>query len=511
VNLFLVTSHQSPSHQSLRAKDLTNLSKKSQSKEKIKTCKNLSLMLPLLSSLVIAQAAEPLPLIGRQYLIQPQEIRTLPGKLNNVLVFNSNSPEVVQTEGILLSTFPATGVRFPNAHLEHTLEGRFDLFSHHIARPQDTRRKLYQGVIVYNPSDRLVSVRILQAASYLTHPDAPFINLPSIIEDRWGRFFSGPGSRLMGDILRGVNQSNFPTQILIPPQQSRMLFSLPISTSNARSTFMRLESDGPVYLANLAMYERPNLPETAAKTKDGKSIQLTPTSFRQPTIEEWQRLLIEGKLVVPRDIPPTPLDDPTLEKTIYGRVAGISVGSEWVATLVDPGSSYLKIPPRSQAFSYPLSTVNTGTHGTQQVQSAPMLVRYPDTAFRAHGNYAVHYNLTLPLINNTNSRKTVTVSIQTPLKQDQYSDRLFFVDPPQGQVFFRGTVRVEYKNEQGQPMRRYFHLVQRQGQQGQPLVTLNLLPGESREVNIDLLYPPDATPPQVLTVRSQDYFYTPIR
>ncbi|NJK50991.1 DUF3370 domain-containing protein [Candidatus Gracilibacteria bacterium] len=463
-------------------------------------------MLSLLSSVFIAQAT-PTSLVSQQYLIQPQEIRTLPGELNKVNVFNSNSPEVVQTEGILLSTFPGSRMRFPNAHLQQTLEGRFDLFTHHIARPQAKGRMLYQGVIVYNPSDRLVRVRVLQAASYLTNPDAPFINLPSILEDRWGRFFSGPGSRLMGEILRGYNDPHFPNQIVIPPGQSRMLFGVPIPNSSARSTFMRLDSSGSIYVANLAMYGKPNTSGGATKTANVGSIRNRQTAFREPTLEEWQKLLLEGGLVYPRDIPPTPLDDPTIEKTIYGRVSGISVGSEWVATLVDPGTSDLSIPARGKAFSYPLSTVNQGTHGTQQIQSAPMLVRYPDTAFLAHGNYAVHYNLTLPLVNNTEQPQTITISIQTPIKQDEYSDRLFFREPPQGQVFFRGPVRVEYKDDRGLITRRYFHIIQRQGQQGQPMITLNLEPGESREVNIDFLYPPDATPPQVLTVRSMDSYY----
>lgn len=82
------------------------------------------------------------------------------------------------------------------------------------------------------------------------------------------------------------------------------------------------------------------------------------------------------------------------------------------------------------------------------------------------------------------------------------SNRLTFAQSPQGQVFFRGTVRFAYTNEQGQTAIRYFHLVQRQGQQGEALVTLNLRPGESRSVQVDFLYPPDATPPQVLTVKT---------
>jgi hypothetical protein len=443
----------------------------------------------------------------RQFLTEPQQIRALPGQLNNVLVFNSNSPEVIQTDGILLSTFPPTGKYFPEAHLNQTLSGRFDFFSHHISRPLGDRRTLYQGVIVHNPTTRWVRLRILQAASYANSPDAPFITLAPTVEDPWGRVFSGPGSRLMGDILRGINQLQFPTQIIIPPGENRMLFVLPIAPSTARSTFMRLETDGSVYMANLAMYAIAvprDLPDDLEKPK-----KLPPVTFREPTIGEWRALVTMGRLAAPRDLAPTPPREiDRTDQPIYGRVAGISVGSEWIARVVDkPGIPYLSIPARGQGYSYPISTVTTGTHGTKQVQSAPMLVRYPDTAYKAHGNYAVHYSLTFPLSNNTSQPQTVTLTLQTPLKQDRYADRLFFSNSPQGPIFFRGTVRLNYIDDTGQSQIRYFHLVQRQGQEGSPLVTLNMPPGDRREVNVDFLYPPDATPPQVITVRTQELFY----
>lgn len=477
-------------------------------------------MLSLISSLLLAQSSPVLFFQERQYITQPQEVRQLPGHLNDVQVFNSNSPEVIQTEGILLSTFPADIKKFPNAHLNKPLSGRFDVFSHHIARPIEKARPLYQGIILYNPGNQTVIIKVLQAASYLTSSDAPFIELPSQIEDPQGAVFSGPGSRLMGDVLRGKNQPIFAQKIIIPPQQSKMLFSFQIPASSARSTFMRLESSGPVYMANLAMYGIPENPpgQTNVATKNtNKKLEPTsepleplppppPPTYREPALTEWRNLLLTGQLVSPRDLAPTPLDDPSVVKTIYGRVAGISQGSEWSAKVVDqPGVDYLSIPQPGQAFSYPLSTVNNGTYGTAQIQSAPMLVRYPDTAYRANGNYAVHYYLSLPLRNNTSAPQSITLTIQTPLKQDNYSDRLFFVEHPQGQVFFRGTVRVSYVDKKGQTQARYFHLVQRQGQQGEPLLTLNLQPGEMQEVTVDFLYPPDATPPQVLTVRTRDY------
>ena len=43
--------------------------------------------------------------------------------------------------------------------------------------------------------------------------------------------------------------------------------------------------------------------------------------------------------------------------------------------------------------------------------------------------------------------------------------------------------------------------MRRQGQAGPPRGQVTLKPGEAREVQIRLIYPADATPPQVLTVR----------
>lgn len=442
----------------------------------------------LLANAVLTQMAQP-AVLERRFVTQIQEIRPLPGELDRVLVFNSNSPEVVQTEGILLSTFPALGKQVPAAHLNQPLVGRFDFFSHHIVRSARQQRTLYQGALVYNPNNEPVNLEILQAVSHATNPDAPFVQLPSMVENPDGRVYSGPGSRVMNEILRNVRQPEFPTKIEIPPQQSRMIFNLPILPGSGRTTYMRLQTNAPVYMANLAMYALGN-------SREG---------VRAPLLEEWQNLLVTGRLAEPRDRTPT---DPSKvgiegEEKIFGRVAGVSIGAEWYARITDrPGEDKLSIPQPGRGISYPINTVTRITLGTNQVQSAPMVVRYPDTAINGHGNYGVHYRAILPLANNTGNPQTVTISIQTPFKQEYARDRLFFVEPPQGQVFFRGTVRVSYRDDNRQPQVRYFHLVQRQGEQGQPLVTLRMPASDRRVVTVNFFYPPDATPPQVLTVRT---------
>ncbi|MEG4812522.1 DUF3370 family protein, partial [Microcoleus sp. F8-D1] len=74
---------------------------------------------------------------------------------------------------------------------------------------------------------------------------------------------------------------------------------------------------------------------------------------------------------------------------------------------------------------------SNGTLGTQQVQAGKILARHPDTAYEAHGNYGVHYNLILPLHNTAQKPQTIAVSLETPLKEDKLSKNgLRFRQPP---------------------------------------------------------------------------------
>ncbi|QYO63708.1 DUF3370 family protein [Leptolyngbya sp. 7M] len=119
----------------------------------------------------------PLPQTVPQRLdvVRSQQVRPLPGQLDDVPVFNSNSPELIQKDGILLSTFPPEGMQVRSAHLNHPLQGRFDIFAHHVARGinADDVRTLYVGVVVYNPADRPIKLDILQGVTYLSQ-EAPF-------------------------------------------------------------------------------------------------------------------------------------------------------------------------------------------------------------------------------------------------------------------------------------------------------------------------------------------------
>lgn len=484
--------------------------------------------------------------LGNRELLQPQDIRPLPGALDSIPVFSSNSPEAVRQPGILLSTFPPQGKLDPKAHLNFPLQGRFDVFGHHISKTNkpDTTPTLYNGILIYNPSStKVVTVVVLKAGSFLSNPEAPYIDLPPFLENPLGRIFSGPGGRLTDSLLRNNRLPNWPSRIYLPPKSSQMLMNLPTpvprpgfakisalaaramfnratigrtmanratvnrglpatfppkniaqnpillnaaSSSNTRSSIFHLQSDGPIYMAYLAMHA-----------------PISPTGGEGvPQKSDWENLVLNGKLVHPRDLPPSSIDSAG-NQYFYGRVSGISRGSQWQAKVTDtPRSRRLTIPVTGEAFSYGLNTLPRGTFGTGQIQSAFMLSRYPDTALMSHGNYGVHYDVSLPLHNPTNNPQQVVVSIQSPIKQSRWAKGLHFLRNPSAQIFFRGTVRVRYKDDSGNPQIRYYHLNQRQGQQGEPLVTVTLPPKEDRLVSVDYIYPPDASPPQVLTIQT---------
>jgi hypothetical protein len=498
-------------------------------------------------------------------VVQPQQVRPLPGELDEVPVFNSNSPELIQKDGILLSTFPPNGMQVRSAHLNYPLEGRFDVFAHHVAKGlnADDVRTLYLGIVVYNPAEQPIKLDILQGVTYLSQ-EAPFNNLPSYVANPMGTVFAGPGSRVMNDVLRGERQPQWPNHVTIPAKSAQLLVNVPIplrrltvatngtlppgaiipglpvataqsqpapessasaltlaSTRNAlgqpvaansavpsrptrspandnrpvpingRTILMRLSSSGPVYLAGLAMY--------APRTVTGDE--------RVPSLSEWIQLLRTGDVSGPRDRQPTPPDARFVPRFYYGRVSGVARGSQWTARATDKEDvDYLSVPPPGEAISYVISSVDRNTFGTGQIQSAPMLVRYPDTAYRAHGNYGILYNITLPLYNNTDSPQRVAIMLQTPLQDERLKgEALRFRTPPYDQVFFRGTVRLRYTDDLGIRQTRYMHIVQRRGQQGEPLIRLTIPKGQRRQVEVQLIYPPDSTPPQVLTVETQSY------
>ncbi|CAK6699213.1 hypothetical protein IFHNHDMJ_02589 [Synechococcus sp. CBW1107] len=439
---------------------------------------------PKAESSADAKPAEPPPPQLRR-----QSVRPLPGGLDAVPMINDNNPELIRGPGILLSTFAPAGRGVPQAHLNLPLNGRFDLFSHHVyaGKPESLDSTLWLAVVAAPRGNHPVTLRLLSGSTALSQsldpaqPSAPFLPLPELLQQGSTPVFSGPGSRVATELLQRYRSPLFPERWTLAPGSLTTLMVLEIPVRgldpllNGRNLQLRLQSDGPVDVATLATFGDLDTP---------------------PGSESWQALL-EGPLS-PREHTPTPRGHKG--GIIYSRVSGVQTGSTWRGQISDPGSPYLSV--RQAPISWPIASLERGSLGTGQVQTAELAGFYPGTAWAAHGNYGVEYDLSLPLRNDTAKPVQLQLALESPIKADQAQGGLRFNSVLPRAVMFRGTVEVRGLDDAaGKPAgRRSFHLVQRAGQAGPALGRISLAPGQVRQLQVRLIYPADATPPQVLSL-----------
>ena len=425
-------------------------------------------------------------------LLRPQTVAPLSGGLDRLLLVNDNNPELIREPGILLSTFAGAGRGVPAAHLDVALNGRFDLFSHHVyaGKPESLDSTLWLAVLAAPRGPGPVTLKLLAGSTALSQAiepgqaGAPFLPLPALMVQGTTPVWAGPGSRVATELLARQRSPELPASWTLTPGAPTTLLVLPLPVRgldpllNGRNLQLRLESSGPVSLATLAAFGRGNEPPAAAS---------------------WAALL-EGELS-PREHAPSPRG--SKGGMVYSRVSGVQVGSTWRSRLSDPGKNWLSV---SRApISWPISSLERGTLGTGQVQTAELQAFYPGTAWAAHGNYGVEYDLSIPLRNDTTKPVALQLALESPLKGDAASGGLRFHSTNGSRpVMFRGTVEVtglDGATPGSRPVgRRSFHLVQRAGEPSPAFGTISLAPGASRQLQVRLIYPADATPPQVLSL-----------
>ena len=444
--------------------------------------------LPLITAAALAQTPAAAP-AAAPTVLRPQTVLPLPGGLDAVPVINDNNPELITGPGILLSTFSGKGRGVPEAHLDLPLNGRFDLFSHHVyaGKPDTLDSTLWIAVLAQPRGSKPVTLRLLAGSTALSQsldvsqPGAPFLPLPALLPQGSEPVYAGPGSRVATELLLRQRSGLIPESWTLQPGSPSPLLVLPLPVRgldpllNGRNLQLRLQSDGPVDVATLAAFG---------------------TGSQAPELTAWQ-LLLNGPLS-PKEHQPTPRG--ASGAVVYSRVSGVQVGSVWRGRLTDPGKAWLST---SRApLSWPIASLDRGSLGTGQVQTAELSRFYPGTAWAAHGNYGVEYELALPLRNDTAATQQLQLAFESPLKGDQSLGGLRFNSKPARSVMFRGTVEVSgLDGEGGKPTgRQAFHLVLRAGQQGPALGTVSLTPGQTRELRVRLIYPADATPPQVLSL-----------
>lgn len=187
------------------------------------------MILPLLLATTPPAPAAPAP------ILRPQTVAPLPGGLDRVLVVNDNNPELISGPGILLSTFPKAGRSKPDAHLDVALNGRFDLFSHHVyaGKPDSLDSTLWLAVVAEPRGDQPVTLQLLGGSTALSQatdkqqPDAPFLPLPALMPQD-GHVYSGPGSRVATELLARQRNALIPERWTLAPGRLSTLIVLPI-------------------------------------------------------------------------------------------------------------------------------------------------------------------------------------------------------------------------------------------------------------------------------------------
>jgi len=405
-------------------------------------------------------------------------VRPLAGILNNSAVLNSNCPELVTAEGILVSTMNGEGRDLPENHLNYKFKNDFALFFHHINKQseEDAKKTLYVSWVAFNSAKKAVTLTINEEASYLSQPDAPFVERPALATDQDNSFYSGPGDRLTADFIHGSAGKNLPLSITVPAGEMAIVRQMDVPVAdlkfhhNGRSFYARGNIDGALHMATIATFS-----------------ELGP-----PSLSELETLLQRSAMAQPREyekLPPTP--DDYKGRFVYGRVAGVQRGEKIEA------EHSLSLNKASDARrNFPISSLVKGTFGTGEIQSAPLLRRYNDTAFSAHGNYCVDYKITMTVHNNDYIKRKLYLGFDCPFKTDL--DEIKYADLPEKAVCFRGSIKVSSEDYE-----RFYHFVLHKGEALEPFESFEIEPYQARTVTVELLYPPDATPPQLLK------FYSP--
>ncbi len=414
-----------------------------------------------------------------------QIVRPLAGRLDNTAVLNSNCPELVTGEGILVSTLSGKGRDVPENHLNFKFKNDFALFFHHINKQseEDAKKTLYVSWIAFNPQKKDAKLIVSEEASYLSQPDAPFVERPALAPDPDNTLYSGPGDRLTADFIHDTfstsdtkSARNLPLTITVPAGEMAIVRQMDVPVAdlkyhhNGRSFYARGNIQGALNMATIATFSESG----------------------PPSLAELEALLQRSLLAHPREyeeLAPTP--DDFKGRFVYGRVSGVQTGAKIEA------AHSLTLSKASEATrNYPISSLVNGTFGTGEIQSAPLLRRYPDTAYSAHGNYCVDYKVNLTIRNNDYIKRKLYVGFDCPLKAD--IDEIKYAERPEKAVFFRGSLKVSSEEYE-----RFYHFVLHKGEALEPFESFEVEPGQTRTVTVELLYPPDATPPQLLK------FYSP--
>jgi hypothetical protein len=337
-------------------------------------------------------------------------------------------------------------------------------------------RQIWLGLLAHNPGSAPVQLSLKQGNAFLTHPDAPFVQLAPQLDNAQGTVYAGPGDRVSLATLRAESALE-PQSWTLEPQSVALLYQWRVPTNpwllwqqdNALSALLSMAADEGIHLTLVALYQ-----EAA------------------PQAADYLRILESAQVAGPAEPEASlydPLAPPPKGSFRYGRVAALVQGSSWHADIKH-------ILPLAQPQAYPISALYLKRLGTGQNQSAPLLVRVPGSALESHGNYGLYYHLQIELQNPTAQALDVELALQQPLTAAD--GKVSFASPARAQVSFRGSLRLQSAGKLS-----WKHLVLHQGEQAEAFARIQIAAQSTQTLELELVYPADVTPPQLLVLRQR--------
>jgi hypothetical protein len=390
---------------------------------------------------------------------------------------NDNHPEILTRwspeRAITASSLSPTGMAHPGAHQGQAINGDGSIFSSHQNR---TGRELHQNLVLHNPGSEPVRVRVTALASNTSH-EAPYRDLQTpptsataTRPDPTGRLGNGPGERTADQVLRQHREG--PEFLTIPPGGTAVLHSARHPQGTELVTQAQFRTDGPVHAAVLYT---PGFLRNDRNGHNAQAAEVLKTSdlvARDPAHDKQPSAPGDGRF-------------------IYGRVAGVVEGSDGRMTVANDSaaSRFVTDRPGTQEFLM-LGKATRNVDG--QDTAGTLLSRYPDSAYRNHGNYGADLAVAIPLHNPVDAPVARRVRI--------------FIDTPPEQNFggVSRSIRNSIRAWNGHTPA-YFNLNQRAGTQSTtPLLDVTLAPGQSINAALRMINAANNTPPHTLRVVTDD-------
>lgn len=414
----------------------------------------------------------------------------LPGALNDKTVFYSNRPELIKTPGEILNS----------GSLNHD----FSVFAHHVVETEFFDFSGFRlGLLVRPAQQESLTLTLHKAFMARTRPESPFIPLDPVLKQSVeSPAVSGPGDAMAWARLQQHNlypASALPATLPLSLTLDKeiLLTDIDVSTfplgfigeRNTLSAWLDISTTGPVEMRWVAIK----------------------TTKASASLLDYQQAAQQA--AGPQELPATnydPKEAPPKGVFRFGRVAGLVQGTQWQGEQILSPEDLERLR-HGTLLAWPVATTYLKSWAKQN-QSAPVIVRQKDSAVESHGNYGIDYQVSYRLKNINTEPLTLqwqwtqpnTVKKTDPKRSSPSPGSLNTLSyTPKAQIVFRGSIQVQDSCKEmaaNTDSDIAYHLQTQEGHWHTPFYIQTIPPGADCQIVFRWVYPPDAIPPQLLSV-----------